>query len=513
MFIGRLSPWSGGLEGLLDKRPRTGTGRGERNAAAALAALDRSLAVIEFDPDGTILYANDNFLKVTGYTLAEIQDRHHAMFVTEADRGSPDYRGFWDALARGEFRSGEFNRIGKGGREIWIEASYNPIVDRDGRVTRVVKYASDVTRRKMEYAELLGQVQAIRKSQAVIEFDLDGMILDANRNFLEAMGYTLEEIRGRHHSMFVPPDQRDDAEYAAFWARLRRGEFQAGQYKRIGKDGREVWIEASYNPVADLNGRPVKVVKYAADVTRQARLLNDLKILIDRNFGDVDRAVATLDQQTRSAAAAADETIHSVETMAAGADQMAASIREISENMARSRQATDDAVDRTVTADRSTARLNDAAKEMTGIVELIQRIAGQINLLALNATIEAARAGEAGRGFAVVATEVKNLANQAAGATADISREIGSIQAVAVEVVESLSGIRTAVDLVREHVTGAAGAIEEQSVVTRDMSTSMQAAALSVATVTAGIAAFAGAVEEVSQAVGQTKEAARVLAR
>jgi PAS domain S-box-containing protein len=232
-----------------------------------LAAIGKSQAVIEFSLDGKILNANDNFLGVMGYTLDEVRGRHHSMFVEPAERESTAYRLFWEKLGRGEFDSGQYKRVGKGGKEVWIQASYNPILDPAGRPFKVVKYATDVTAAKLQTADFLGQLQAIGKSQAVIDFTLDGKVLNANDNFCTAMGYTLDEIRGQHHSMFVPAAERETPEYKMFWTKLGRGEFDAGQYKRVGKGGRDVWIQASYNPILDPAGRPYKVVKYATDIT------------------------------------------------------------------------------------------------------------------------------------------------------------------------------------------------------------------------------------------------------
>ena len=253
--------------------------------AARLDALDRSQAVIEFSMDGTILDANENFLAVMGYTIEEVLGKHHRMFVPRDERDSADYRRFWETLRAGRFHADQFKRIGKGGKEVWIEASYSPILGRDGTPVKVVKYASDVTARQMRLADLESQVAAIRTSQAVIEFDLDGTILDANQKFLDAMGYTLGEIRGRHHRIFVEPEYAASREYVEFWNTLRTGTYLSAQYKRLAKGGREVWIEASYNPVLDASGRPYKVVKFATEITSHVRLLQDLMVLIDDSFG------------------------------------------------------------------------------------------------------------------------------------------------------------------------------------------------------------------------------------
>ena len=192
------------------------------------------------------------------------------MFVEPSERGQCAYREFWARLNRGEFQAAEYKRLSQDGKEIWILATYNPIMDEKGKPFKVVKFATDVTDQKLRAADLGGQITAIGKSQAVIEFRMDGTIITANENFLNALGYSLGEIQGRHHSMFVEPAERGSAAYQEFWVRLNRGEYQAAEYKRIGKGGKEVWIQASYNPILDLNGKPFKVVKYAADTTQQA---------------------------------------------------------------------------------------------------------------------------------------------------------------------------------------------------------------------------------------------------
>ena len=421
---------------------------------AKVVAIGRAQAVIEFDMDGTILTANDNFLKALGYSLSEIQGQKHSLFVEPAMRDSAAYREFWAGLKRGEFQVAEYKRIGKGGREVWIMATYNPILDSNGKPIKVVKFATDVTQQKLKTADLAGQISAIRKSQAVIEFDMSGHVLTANDNFLHALGYSLSEIQGKHHSLFVQSSERDSAAYREFWASLNRGEYQAAEYKRIGKGGREVWIQASYNPILDLNGKPFKVVKYATVTTDQ---------VIARMKSERVRGM--------------------MESVAAGAEELNASVREISEAMMKSKNTALSAVHKVEQADEQAQRLNAAAQAMSGIVELIGNITGQINLLALNATIESARAGEAGRGFAVVASEVKNLANQAKQATDKIGAEIGSLNGISGDVVAALESIKQEIQNVSEYVTATAAAVEEQSTVTNEMSSSMQRAAEEAASI------------------------------
>ncbi len=236
---------------------------------ALLAALDRSRARIEFAPDGTVQTANANFLNLMGYTLGEVKGRHHTLFVPPAERDSDAYRAFWEGLRRGEPQTREFKRIAKDGRAVWIQATYNPVLDRAGRVTRVVKFASDVTNQVLQNIDHDGQLDALHRSQAVIEFALDGTILTANANFLDAVGYRLDEIQGRHHSLFVDLTDQKGTEYRDFWERLGQGEFASGEFRRIAKGGREIWIQATYNPISDRDGQPMKVVKFATDITDQ----------------------------------------------------------------------------------------------------------------------------------------------------------------------------------------------------------------------------------------------------
>jgi methyl-accepting chemotaxis protein len=486
--------------------------RSQSEDSLRLAALDRAMAVISFDPSGKILDANENFLTVTGYTLDEIRGRHHAMFVDPKERESTEYRSFWAQLRSGKFQSGQFRRQAKDGSEFWIEASYNPLIGVGGEVVKIVKFATDITHRKQRDADLEGQVQAIRKSNAVIAFDLEGNILDANENFCNAVGYRLDEIKGRHHRLFVDAQHAVSDEYRRFWSRLANGEFNAGQFRRIGKGGREIWIVASYNPIFDPSGRPYKVVKFATDITEQRNLTMRLKTLIDGNFAEMEGSVARSGSEARQAIHTAREAAQGVQTMAAAAEELAASVHEISQSMAKSRTATEQAFEQTKTAGDFTRRLSDAAGAMGSIVGLIQTIAGQINLLALNATIESARAGEAGRGFAVVAQEVKNLANQAARATEQISNEIEGVQRVSQEVAGALAAIEGSVDTMRQHVITSASAVEEQSAVSRDMSANMQHTSAAVGAITERIAAISTAASQVERQVGATKEAAQALA-
>ena len=480
---------------------------------ATLAALDRSQAVIEFNLDGVVLTANQKFLDALGYTLEEVKGKHHGLFVEPAYAASPEYKLFWEELRHGRHQAAQFKRVAKGGREVWIEASYNPVLDRRGNPIKVIKYATDITAQKQDYADLMGQVQAINKAQAVIEFDLDGTIRTANGKFLDAVGYTLPEIKGKHHSLFVEPGYAAGSEYKLFWEELRHGRYQAAQFKRIGKGGREIWIEASYNPILDLNDKPFKVVKYATDVTAQVTLLVTLKHIVDKNFGEIEDALGRSSAQAQVATQAVQNTSESVQAMAASAEELAASVREIANTMVKSKRAVDTAHEQLTGADQAIQKLAAMSKSMVGIVSLIRNIAGQINLLALNATIESARAGEAGKGFAVVASEVKNLARQAGDATNQIAQEIDGLQQVSSEVVTALGTIGRSVSAVQEYVTGTASAVEEQSIVTQEMSSAMQSASGTVAAMNDNMIEISTAVHQVAHAVNSTRTATQVLVR
>ncbi|HZX78836.1 methyl-accepting chemotaxis protein [Lysobacter sp.] len=491
-----------------------------------VAAIHRVQAVIEFDLDGTILHANENFLQTMGYRLDEIQGRHHRMFTDPAYAQGDEYRASWAKLARGEFDAGQYRRVGKNGREVWIQASYNPVFDSMGRARKVVKFATDITAQKMQAADFAGQLAAISKSQAVIEFDLTGRILSANENFLATMGYTLEEVRDRHHSMFAEEDYRRSAGYHEFWAKLGRGEYDAGVYRRLGKDGREVWIQASYNPIYDMNGRPFKVVKYATDITAQVRdtqalqhavaqtrevvgaardgdltrridtagqtgsiaelcaginalvetmagILGQIKVAAD-TIGMGAREIASgnsdLSQRTESQAASLEETATSMSVLTGTVRQTADNARQASElatGATRVAARGGDAVHQVVS---TMTRISESSKKIADIIGVIDSIAFQTNILALNAAVEAARAGEQGRGFAVVASEVRTLAQRSASAAKEIRQLIGdSVESVGTgtRMVEdagrTMDEIVASVKRVADLVTGISAAALEQS--------------------------------------------------
>ena len=444
------------------------------DSAAKLAALDKSQAIIEFDLKGTILTANANFLNAMGYTLEEVKGKHHSMFVEPGYKDSAEYREFWESLSRGEFRAAQYKRVAKGGREVWIEASYNPLLNSQGKPYKVVKFATDITKQKAEYADLVSKIEAIDRSQAVIEFEMDGTIITANANFLAVMGYELDEIKGQHHSMFAEADYAASAEYKDFWKTLNEGKFQAGQYKRIAKGGKEIWIEASYNPVLDANGRVSKVVKFATDLTKRkeenAALADEFENGVKATVQTVASSAGDMESTAQSLAAAAEETNQQSATVSSASEELAASVNEISRQISESVRSVNQAVDAASKSEQMVGDLVTAAQRIGEVTQIITDIAEQTNLLALNATIEAARAGEAGKGFAVVASEVKNLANQTAKATGEIEQQIRDIQSSSETTAQAIREIGGIISQVSDISTSISSAVEEQSAATREVS-------------------------------------------
>jgi methyl-accepting chemotaxis protein len=482
---------------------------------SVVTAIGTSMATIEFALDGTILTANENFLQALGYSLPEVQGQHHSMFVDEATRGSEGYRAFWAKLNRGEFDANEYKRIAKGGREVWIQASYNPIRDSQGQLTKVVKFATDVTAQSTLMADYSSQIAAINASNAVISFSLDGTILDANQNFLSVVGYTLEEVQGRKHSMFLDEADRHSAAYQEFWAKLNRGEFHAGEFRRVGKGGKVCHIQATYNPIRNRDGKLVKVVKYATDATEMVALREGMEqfkrdaVRMADGFESTVAAIAGVvsassteleasaqgmaasseetTRQAQAVAAASEQATRNVQTVASSAEELTASIREIAGRVQEASSISQVAVRQANETSDTMAKLGVSSQEIGQVVKVITSIAQQTNLLALNATIEAARAGEAGKGFAVVANEVKELARQTARATEEISSKITGVQSDTASAVQAIRDITGVINKINEISTTIAGAVEEQNAATSEISRNVGEAARGTAEVSASI--------------------------
>lgn len=377
--------------------------KNSKELQSKIDAINNSMAVIEFDTNGIILTANENFLSTTGYSLQEIQNKHHRMFCLTDYQNSKEYSEFWDELNKGHFFKGRFERVDKSGNALWLEAAYSPVFDENGKQVKVIKCASNITKQVQEAQEQENIMTAISRSMAVVEFEASGKILTANSNFLDATGYRLDEIQGKHHRIFCEESLANSSRYLEFWQKLNRGEFVSGRFKRIGKQGNEVWLEASYNPIIDNHGNLTKVVKFASDITT----------------GIVNAAEAR--EVAVHASLEADKTVQKgVEV-----------VRNIVDLMRKLEQEIQSASD-------SLSALNKQADQIDNIVSTISNIAGQTNLLALNATIEAARAGEQGRGFAVVADEVRQLATKTNASTSEIAGVIQKNVELAIEASRSM---------------------------------------------------------------------------
>ncbi|WP_244618799.1 PAS domain-containing methyl-accepting chemotaxis protein [Rhizobium sp. 18065] len=457
------------------------------DAKSVLAALGRSQAIIEFNLDGTIITANENFCRTLGYSLSEIKGKHHRMFCEPAYVASAEYREFWASLGRGQFDSREYKRIAKDGSEIWIQASYNPVM-RGGKPYKIVKFATDITARKQKSAEDSGKLEAISRVQATIEFTPTGDILTANENFLKTLGYSLSEITGKHHAIFCEADYTRTEDYRKFWLTLASGQYVAEEFKRIGKGGKVVWIQASYNPIFDANGRVFKVVKYATDVTERVRAVDELahgltalangdltarienpfmpaleKTRVDFNASieKLHQAIRTVNGNTEAIAAGSSEIRTASDSLSKRTEQQAAAIEETATALEQITQTVSNSSKRAIEAGQMVGRTKAAAersgdvvkkaigamdqienssREISNIIGVIDDIAFQTNLLALNAGVEAARAGEAGKGFAVVAQEVRELAQRSANAAKEIKALITT----------SSGQVKNGVDLVGE---------------------------------------------------------------
>jgi methyl-accepting chemotaxis protein len=428
----------------------------QRTLRATLTALDRAQAIIEFDVDGHVVAANGAFLEVMGYPLHEIVGVHHRLFVDPVEAASVEYAEFWSRLRLGDADAGLYRRLAKGGREVWLQSSYNPIRDRRGRVTGIVKFATDVTARRQAEADMQGRLSALDRSQGVIEFALDGTIIEANRNFLDAMGYEINDIAGRHHRIFVDPVEAASDEYRAFWARLRDGEHHAAVYRRLGRGGREVWIQATYNPILDTSGRPVRIVKYATDITAQTAAAQTLQ-------REVVALSAAVMGSAREAARA--------DIMSDGARRSARDGGQVVQDVVRTMET-----------------IQGKTRAMEDVLELIDTLAFQTNLLSLNASIEAARAGASGKAFAVVAEEVRQLAQRSAEASRQIHALIGEARSSVDEGAELVGAAGHAMQQIL-------GAVEAMTDVTTAIGDSAQAQS-------SGIERVNEAVEELDRVYG-----------
>ena len=411
------------------------TGESIFSDAQIAKAMERSQAIIHFSSDGHILYANSNFLKALGYSLNDIVGQHHRIFCDPTYASSEQYEEFWDALRAGDFQSGTYSRITQAGDEIHIQATYNPIKDENSNVIGVVKYAVDISIPTIKAKE------AIALTQATISFTTDGHVTTANSTFLEAFGYSLSEILGKHHRMFCPQDYINSKAYGKLWRDLQSGKSVTGEFKRISKSGQNIFIRASYNPEYDLHGNVIGVTKMATNITEDMRIQSEIS--------------------------------HTVDSTATAIVQMNQSIDDIVGLMRQTTDAAEYSSETVTKTEMIVANLVNASEKMTTTVEQIYSIADQINLLALNAAVEAARAGEAGKGFAVVAGEIKNLANSASVFTQSIAVEIETVQTISNDISQNTKDILKSVQVLKGNASSVASATEEQSSVIQGISSEM----------------------------------------
>ena len=371
-----------------------------------LSALRSAMVVIEYNHDGLILDANPVALTILGYTLDELRGRPHQALCDPTYARSHACTAFWQALQRGHAQTEQVLRLGRDGRQLWLQANYVPVADTGGDVQRIVMLATDITEQTQRAQAETSFMQAVDRSMAVIEFNLQGEVVNANANFLQVMGYRLEDIRGKHHRLFCQPAEAQSDTYRRFWAGLNRGEFSSGLFKRLTRQGSEVWLQATYNPLYDAQGQLYGVVKFATDITQRIEQ-RDAETRAARLAFDTSRQT---DEHARQGAAVVQQTVGVVQSIADELQQVAQGI----------------------------GALSAQSEEIGSIVETIRSIAEQTNLLALNAAIEAARAGEQGRGFAVVADEVRNLARRTSQATVAITEGVGRNRELARQAVDSM---------------------------------------------------------------------------
>jgi methyl-accepting chemotaxis protein len=442
--------------------------------------LEKNFLIVEYNLDGTVIRANENFLQSFGFSLQEVKDKSFKSFFDSITGNSLETARIWEKLTSGQPVTVESKKLRKDGKEIWTQSSYIPIFDTIERPQKILELSVDTSRDKEKIFEAESYLVALDKSEAIIEFDLEGRVLSANDIFLNVFGYQLEEVKGEHHRLFCDDEFKNSHEYHSFWEKLRAGVTFSKEYKRIGKNRKVIWIKASYNPVRDSSGNVYKIVKFATDVTSLHNMLDSVTFSameLARNADELKNNAAHLNINAKKASSfstqaslASDDVFSGVQTVAASTEQMVASIREIARSSSESAEMSRTTLALSQDTNDRVLKLGASSQEIGNVIKVINSIAQQTNLLALNATIEAARAGEAGKGFAVVANEVKELAKQTAKATEEITRKISAIQKDTIGAVEAIGGISKAMEKLNSISGAIAAAVEEQTATTNELS-------------------------------------------
>ncbi|RBQ32204.1 chemotaxis protein [Arcobacter sp. FW59] len=444
-----------------------------------LKAINQNYATIVFRNDGTIIKANKLFLDTMGYTLNEIIGKHHKIFCDKRFVESKEYQEAWDTLNKGKSITSEFKRIKKDGEAVFLRASYMPISNKNGKVVQVIKLAQDITKKRLKDLYYLGQINAINKSQAVIEFDMQGIILNANKNFLDTLGYSLDEIMGKHHSIFCEESYRNSNAYKEFWGKLNKGEYDAGEYLRIGKNSKKVYIQASYNPILDLDGIPFKVVKYATDITLKKNTMFD----IGKEIEDLTKSLKQLQNASTSMVNEAKTSMEGSKAITVSIEELNQAFQELSTkveimlssitNIFNTTSQSEKVVFELKSQSKDTAiamnKLNEESIKIGDTINVITQIAFQTNILSLNAAVEAATAGEAGKGFAVVAGEVRNLATRSNEAAKDITSAIEFIQSLVRNSLESIHNIDDKVEKISLMSSNISSSISDQKNISNEL--------------------------------------------